>query len=49
MFSSDKSKPCSVQKPWTSVLDETLARNAVKPVRERLTLIRLFEELHGHG
>jgi hypothetical protein len=49
MFSSDNSKPCSVQKPWTSVLDETLARNAVKPVRERLTLIRLFEELHGHG
>jgi transposase len=34
---------------WTSVLDEMLARNAVKPVRERLTLIRLFEELHGHG
>jgi transposase len=35
--------------PWVSVLDELLVSNAAKPARERLTLIRLFEELRGRG
>ena len=35
--------------PWISVLDELLACNAAKPSRERLTLIRLFEDLQGRG
>jgi transposase len=34
---------------WTSTLDELLASNASKPAREQLTLIRIFEELHGRG
>jgi transposase len=34
---------------WTSALDEMLARNAAKPAREQLTLIRVFEELRGRG
>src|SRR3977135_3712036 len=34
---------------WTSDLDELLASNAGKPAREQLTLIRIFEELHGRG
>ncbi len=35
--------------PWISVLDELLASNAAKSPRERLTLIRLFEELRSRG
>ncbi len=35
--------------PWVSVLDELLVSNAAKSARERLTLIRLFEELRGRG
>jgi transposase len=35
--------------PWLSVLDELLVTNAAKPARERLTLIRLFEELRSRG
>ncbi len=35
--------------PWTAALDELLETNAAKPAREQLTLIRLFEELRGHG
>jgi len=34
---------------WTSDLDELLAGNAAKSVREQLTLIRIFEELRGRG
>jgi transposase len=35
--------------PWRDRLDAMLAANETKPARERLTLIRLFEELHGLG
>jgi hypothetical protein len=31
------------------MLDDLLEANAVKSARERLTLIRLFEELRGLG
>ena len=34
---------------WTTDLDELLASNAVKPAREQLTLIRIFEELRGRS
>jgi transposase len=34
---------------WTAELDELLDGNAAKPVREQLTLIRVFEELRGRG
>jgi len=34
---------------WTSELGALLAGNAVKPAREQLTLIRIFEELRGRG
>lgn len=35
--------------PWKEQLDEILAANARKPRRERLTLIRIFEELQSRG
>ena len=35
--------------PWKEQLDGLLARNDSKGARERLTLIRLFEELRGLG
>ncbi len=35
--------------PWRESLDRLLALNDTKPARERLTLIRLFEELRGLG
>ncbi len=35
--------------PWQSDLDDMLAENARHPKRERLTLIRIFEELRGRG
>jgi transposase len=35
--------------PWRKQLDELLLANEGKPRRERLTLIRIFEELHGLG
>src|SRR5215472_525596 len=35
--------------PWRKQLDELLRANEDKPKRERLTLIRLFEELRGIG
>jgi len=35
--------------PWRVDLDRLLAVNEAKPARERLTLIRLFEELRGLG
>jgi len=34
---------------WTDELDKLLADNETKAARERLTLIRLFEELRGRG
>jgi transposase len=35
--------------PWRKPLDELLLANEGKPRRERLTLIRIFEELRGLG
>ncbi len=35
--------------PWREQLDELLLANEGKPRRERLTLVRLFEELRGFG
>src|ERR1700726_2852708 len=35
--------------PWSDKLDQLLVANAGKASRERLTLIRLFEELRGLG
>ena len=35
--------------PWREALDGLLAGNEGKPARERLTLIRIFEELRGRG
>jgi hypothetical protein len=35
--------------PWRGELDKLLAANAARPTRERLTLMRLFEELRGLG
>ena len=35
--------------PWKDKLDEMLAVNARKPKRERLTRIRIFEELRALG
>src|SRR6202023_1673580 len=35
--------------PWSDQLDQLLLANEAKVARERLTLIRLFEELRGLG
>src|SRR5947199_5085842 len=35
--------------PWQDELDGMLASNGSKPLRERLTLIRIFEALRGLG
>ena len=35
--------------PWQDALDGMLASNEIKLVRERLTLIRMFEALRGLG
>ena len=35
--------------PWKVDLERILAANAVRPARERLTLMRVFEELRGLG
>ncbi len=35
--------------PWRDDLDQMLAANEAKPGRERLTLIRVYEELRGLG
>jgi transposase len=35
--------------PWKADLDRILSGNEAKPARERLTLIRVFEELRGLG
>jgi hypothetical protein len=34
---------------WRDTLDQLLLANEAKAARERLTLIRLFEELRGRG
>ncbi|HTO60925.1 MAG TPA: IS21 family transposase [Bradyrhizobium sp.] len=34
---------------WTTDLEQLLTANAVRPAREQLTLIRIFEELRGSG
>src|SRR5262249_54290866 len=34
---------------WRDILDELLLANEAKASRERLTLIRIFEELRGRG
>jgi transposase len=34
---------------WRDTLDQLLSENEAKPSRERLTLIRVFEELSGRG
>ena len=34
---------------WTAELDDLLSGNVAKPAREQLTVIRIFEELRGHG
>ena len=33
--------------PWRAELERLLAANAARPSRERLTLMRIFEELRG--
>ena len=35
--------------PWRAELERLLAANAARPCRERLTLMRIFEELRGLG
>jgi hypothetical protein len=35
--------------PWRSELDELLAENVRRPKRERLTLMRIYEELRNQG
>src|SRR6202789_1049486 len=44
-----ESQPLPKIGPWTDQLDELLLANEGKAARERLTLIRLFEELRGRG
>jgi DNA replication protein DnaC/transposase-like protein len=44
-----ETQPLPKMGPWSSELDRLLAANESKAARERLTLIRLFEELRGLG
>ena len=49
-FSYDREvQPRPKLESWSAELDRLLATNADKPARERLTLIRIFEELHRLG
>jgi transposase len=49
-FSYDREQqPRPKLKDWSSDLDRILKENADKSARERLTLIRIFEELRGLG
>ncbi len=43
------SQPLPKLGPWKTELDGLLAANAAVSARERLTLVRLFEELRGRG
>ncbi|MEH2489169.1 transposase [Bradyrhizobium sp. AZCC 2230] len=44
-----ETQPLPQMGPWSAELDRLLAANESKTTRERLTLIRLFEELRGLG
>src|SRR4030095_3603226 len=44
-----ETQPLPKMGPWSAELDRLLAANERKATRERLTLIRLFEELRGLG
>ena len=46
---SGRSSRCRGSGRWREDLDRLLAANEAKPARERLTLIRVFEELRGLG
>jgi transposase len=35
--------------PWRSELDDMLGENGLRPKRERLTLVRIYEELRNRG
>ena len=49
-FSYDRStQPRPKIDPWRSELDDMLAENARRPKRERLTLVRVYEELRNRG
>ena len=49
-FSYERSvQPMPKIGPWRNELDQLLAENARRPKRERLTLVRIFEELRGLG
>lgn len=49
-FSYDRStQPRPKIGPWRSELDDLLAANAKQPKRERLTLVRVYEELRNRG
>ncbi len=49
-FSYDRStQPRPKIDPWRSELDEMLAENARQAKRQRLTLVRIFEELRNRG
>lgn len=49
-FSYDRSvQPRPKIGPWQSDLDDMLGENANRPKRERLTLVRIYEELRGRG
>src|ERR1700751_1941546 len=44
-----ETQPLPKMGAWSAELDRLLARNESKAARERLTLIRIFEELRGLG
>jgi transposase len=49
-FSYDRStQPRPKIDPWRSDLDEMLAENARQPKRQRLTVVRIYEELRNRG
>ena len=49
-FSYDRSiQPRPKIDPWRSELDGMLAENARQPKRQRLTLVRVYEELRNRG
>ncbi len=49
-FSYDRStQPRTKVDPWRSDLDEMLAENDPQPKRQRLTPVRIYEELYNRG